>query len=111
MNTRTAVLVLGVALCLAVGCAQVRRFQDPSKEECEAAFEHVLSVLAKGSSDDALVREAGVAIADWLTKKSGTKERLVKQCLVKASRADTDCILAAKTSESLDQCEFMKTWE
>lgn len=105
------VSALAVLLLSTGGCNQFKRFQDPSRDECEVAFEHVLKVLAREQNPDALIQEAGVSVIDWLAKKTGTKERLVKQCMVKASRFDTACILEAKSSEQLEQCEFMKDWE
>lgn len=93
------------------GCNQFKRLQEPSRDECEAAFEHVLKVVAKDQEEDTLIQEVGVLVVDWLAQKAGTKERLVKQCRVKATRYDTACILDARTAEELETCEFMKEWE
>jgi len=38
------VSALAVFLLSTGGCNQFKRFQDPSKDECEVAFEHVLKV-------------------------------------------------------------------
>ncbi len=102
------ILVLGIVL---PACHQIRSLQEPSREECEVAFEHLVKLAGRGEVADPLVREVAEGVVNWLAVKSGTKDRMVKKCMVKASRADTDCLIDADSLGAARGCEFFAEWD
>jgi len=105
------VTVLLLITTMAPACQLVREFQEPSSEECEVAFEHLVKLSGRGEVADPLAREVAEGIVNWLADKSGTKDRMVKKCMVKASRADTDCLINAESLDVARNCEFFAVWD
>lgn len=103
--------IVFMSVVLSSGCNELGRFQDASHNDCVAAFEHSLSIIAKEQEEDALVRELALLAVDWLAGQAGTKDRLVRQCEARATKYDTACILDANSSAELNRCDFFQKWD
>jgi len=94
MKKFTAFIVLGLAAVALTGCAKA------DKAACEKAFDHVIEITIapmKDLGEDALkaAREGAAA----------GKADFMKECEGKVSKAQVDCVIAAKSLEDVTKCD------
>lgn len=69
-----------------------------TKDDCEKAFTHIIDLAVAGQDKSA---------AELVKKQMAKDERdgFLKECDGKATKAEIDCIVSAKTSDDIDKCK------
>jgi len=90
MKKRIGFAVLAAA-ALVVACGP-----KATKEDCEKMVDKMIDIQLEGQS--ASLKE--------MTKKmmAGERDKLLNQCVGKASKKEVDCVLAAKSQADVDKC-------
>lgn len=101
MKPQTLLLLLVI-----ISSSSCDRFQDATRDECEAAVEHIIELqVEEAAGDDALTGMITRGIGRWALKKTGDYEATIKKCMVEASKHDIKCILRADSTSEIKTCQ------